>query len=510
MGQALYRKYRSKKLSEVVGQEHITKTLTNALKNKKISHAYLFTGPRGVGKTSIARILAHEINNLPYNEDENHIDIIEIDAASNRRIDEIRELRESAYIAPTSSVYKVYIIDEVHMLTTEAFNALLKLLEEPPAHVVFILATTDSHKLPDTIISRTQRYSFKPASIDDIVRVLRKIAKSEQITVPDDVLKLIAEHGSGSFRDSIGLLDQASNQSDNLTEQGLQELLGIPATQVIESLYESLSDDSTSNFVITLLNDLLGQGYQSAIIAKSLGKLIRDRLIKNQFQGSDQQALALLSDLILVSASSEPDRSLEIAILKYKLQSGSKPRQSNSVESAKEIHNVIQKQEISMPPQEHSDVEQIPVVPKNNSKDLVKEIDTVVASTTNKTSSNISNQPLDEFWPKALAALKQKYNTLYGIVRMAQPSVLPDNGVELQFKFAFHQKRVMEAKNQHILRTILKEITGQDYQITCVTNAASKIEVPTQEKESVTTNPQEGTDFLAISNIFGGGELLES
>ncbi|HMH31205.1 MAG TPA: DNA polymerase III subunit gamma/tau, partial [Methylomirabilota bacterium] len=181
MGQALYRKYRSKSLDEIVGQKHITETLSKALKQGKISHAYLFTGPRGVGKTSVARILAHEINGLPYTDDSAHLDIIEIDAASNRRIDEIRELRDKVYVAPTSAKYKVYIIDEVHMLTREAFNALLKTLEEPPEHVVFILATTDAHKLPETIVSRTQRFNFKPADSKEVVGLLGNIAKKEKI-----------------------------------------------------------------------------------------------------------------------------------------------------------------------------------------------------------------------------------------------------------------------------------------------------------------------------------------
>jgi DNA polymerase-3 subunit gamma/tau len=164
MGQALYRKYRPREFNDVAGQAHIITTLMKAIETNKISHAYLFTGPKGVGKTSVARILAHLVNGLNYDDDQSDIDIIEIDAASNRRIDEIRELRERVYIAPAMSKYKVYIIDEVHMLTKEAFNALLKTLEEPPEHVIFILATTDTHKLPETIISRTQRFTFRPIS----------------------------------------------------------------------------------------------------------------------------------------------------------------------------------------------------------------------------------------------------------------------------------------------------------------------------------------------------------
>src|SRR6185437_5007893 len=184
----LYRKYRPKAFKDAVGQEHITKTLQQALKSGRLSHAYLFTGPRGVGKTSVARILAHEVNRLPYSDESIHLDIIEIDAASNRRIDEIRDLRDRVRIAPTSAKYKVYIIDEVHMLTREAFNALLKTLEEPPAHCIFILATTEAHKLHETIISRTQRHEFKPVNKVQMSEHLSDIAKKEKIEISREAL----------------------------------------------------------------------------------------------------------------------------------------------------------------------------------------------------------------------------------------------------------------------------------------------------------------------------------
>ena len=180
---ALYRKYRPTKLSDIIGQSKITETLENAIKNGQISHAYLFTGPRGTGKTSVARIFAHAINDFNYKIEDSYLDIIEIDAASNTGVDNIRELREKATIAPSKGKYKIYIIDEVHMLSKSAFNALLKTLEEPPKHVVFIMATTDAHKVPITITSRAQTFNFKLADIDVMADYLKKIAKKEKIDI---------------------------------------------------------------------------------------------------------------------------------------------------------------------------------------------------------------------------------------------------------------------------------------------------------------------------------------
>ena len=314
MGKALYRTYRSKKLSEIVGQEHITTALDHALKKGTVSHAYLFTGPRGVGKTSIARILAHEINGLPYDETQNHMDIIEIDAASNRRIDEIRDLRDKVHVAPSSAKYKVYIIDEVHMLTKEAFNALLKTLEEPPAHVVFILATTEAHKLPETIISRTQRYSFKPVDMPKVVAHLRTIAESEKIDISDDALGLIAAHGEGSFRDSISLLDQVRNKQDKVELSDVQSVLGIAPKEMIETTLKAIrSHDSLG--VAQNLQKMHDQGFEASQIAKQLGKALRAELIEGKSTLSHDVSIQLLSQLVQVPASPDPRIALQIALL---------------------------------------------------------------------------------------------------------------------------------------------------------------------------------------------------
>ena len=214
MGKALYRKYRSKSLDEIVGQSHITDILKRAVEKDRIAHAYLLTGPRGVGKTSIARILAHEINQLPYTDESSHLDIIEIDAASNNSVEDIRDLREKVQIAPSLAKKKIYIIDEVHMLSKSAFNALLKTLEEPPEHVVFILATTDLEKLPATIVSRVQQFHFLPASESDIVANLKAIATKEKIKIDDTALQLIGQHSGGRFTDTVRLLDQLTHVSD--------------------------------------------------------------------------------------------------------------------------------------------------------------------------------------------------------------------------------------------------------------------------------------------------------
>lgn len=306
MSQALYRKYRSKSLNEVVGQSHVTDILTEAIKQGRISHAYLLTGPRGVGKTSIARILAHEINKLPYNDDTTNLDIIEIDAASNNGVEDVRDLREKVQIAPVAASKKIYIIDEVHMLSKAAFNALLKTLEEPPEHVVFILATTDVDKLPATIISRTQRFSFRSIGVPDAVKHLRFIADAENIVIDDNALQLIAERGDGSFRDSISLLDQLSSIADSkkgITTDLIEASIGLAPKKIIDSLLEAVESHEVPT-VVSLLDGAFDQGINGVVLSQQLTQRVRELIIEKP------QLLPLLDTLLDVSKSSQPNLKL--------------------------------------------------------------------------------------------------------------------------------------------------------------------------------------------------------
>ncbi|MBR3248846.1 DNA polymerase III subunit gamma/tau [Candidatus Saccharibacteria bacterium] len=266
----LYRRYRPLELGDVVGQEQVTSSLEKSLKAGKVGHAYLFIGPRGTGKTSVARIFAHEVNGFKYELEDDYVDIVEIDGASNRGIDNIRELREKALIAPTSGKYKIYIIDEVHMLTKEAFNALLKTLEEPPAHVIFIMATTDAYKVPVTITSRAQTYTFKLAEADVMLDFLRSVAKKEKIKISDEALEIIVKRGGGSFRDSLSLLDQLSTLSDDeITKEMVVAAMGLPEDEKIaELLGEYASGDVVK--ITTVLKDLLAAGIKPETLAEEM------------------------------------------------------------------------------------------------------------------------------------------------------------------------------------------------------------------------------------------------
>jgi DNA polymerase-3 subunit gamma/tau len=458
MGKALYRQYRSTSFDEVIGQEHITTTLKNSLESGTVAHAYLLTGPRGVGKTSVARILAHAVNDLPYEKDGIHLDIIEIDAASNRRIDEIRDLREKVHIAPTSAKYKIYIIDEVHMLTREAFNALLKTLEEPPEHVIFVLATTEIHKLPDTIISRCINFNFHPIDTNSMVKHLKYIAKKEKLDVSDEALEVLAIHGDGSFRDSISLLDQVKNIGKKITKQDIELTLGLAPEEIIQNIFQSIveRDPKTLN---AKLEDAYRHGASELNLAKQISAHVRQLLISQELPFSPQQATEFLKDLLDVPGSPKPRASLEVCLLSQVFKGQDQPQKSVVAKSA--VKTEVKTEKTPKP------------------KPEVKKAD-------------------NELWDQVLQKLKERNNTLYSIARMAEANVQSDK-LSLAFRFPFHVKQFTNSKNKATLMSILDELGHKNLEL--------EVNLQTDKKEK---KIPKGQSIESINNIFGSSEVIES
>ena len=277
MFQALYRKYRPQTFNDIVGQNHIVSVLKNAIDKDQISHAYLFYGSRGTGKTSIAKIFANEVNGNEIYQKEN-VDIIEIDAASNNGVDEVRDIKEAIKFLPTEGKYKVYIIDEVHMLTTAAFNALLKTLEEPPAHVIFILATTEIHKIPATILSRCQRFEFKNLSQEQLIDRLKYIAKEENLVIEEAAIEKISTLAKGGLRDAISILDQVSNYAEEITLNHILEVTSSISEDDILEFYRGLLQGDVTKSLLKY-NEFVAQAKDTKLLLNDLINVTRDIVV---------------------------------------------------------------------------------------------------------------------------------------------------------------------------------------------------------------------------------------
>src|SRR5512146_980681 len=306
MSQALYRKYRPKNWDEVVGQDHVVTTLRNAIVADRVAHAYLFAGSRGTGKTTLARLLAKAVNCLnpdptkrPDNECENckavnenrFMDLIEIDAASNTSVDDVRDLRDKINFSPSQGKYKIYIIDEVHMLSTAAFNALLKTLEEPPPHAIFVLATTEIHKIPATVLSRCQRHEFRRVPVDEIVRQLKLIAKEEKIQADDDALIQIARQSAGGMRDAISLLDQLASMGQKITLALAQTVMGTATNQTVLDIISSVMEHDPAHGLETI-HRALDAGADPRSLARQIVEYLRGLMLIQMGNANQVEATA--------------------------------------------------------------------------------------------------------------------------------------------------------------------------------------------------------------------------
>lgn len=502
MSQALYRKYRSRSLDEVLGQDHVTNILRRALEQGKIAHAYLLTGPRGVGKTSVARILAHEINQLPYDEEASHLDIIEIDAASNNGVDDIRVLREKAQVAPVSAPKKIYIIDEVHMLSKPAFNALLKTLEEPPAHVVFILATTDADKLPATILSRVQQFFFRPIPVDIMARQLMTIAEKEGFAIEADAARLIAERSRGGFRDGISMLDQLSalaSADKPLSASDVAQYLGLSAAETLENLLE-LYQQRAAPEILNLLGELEKTGTDPVVLSHQLLSLLRARLHQRP------ELITLVKQLIEVDRHPHPDLKLLtifmdngeqvtdtspelISPLIASPKTTAKPPLTNSKSPIdKPEPSVYDTETPATQPAENSPKTLPKQEQTNNSADKTAS-DAALAGSQPAPDSPPDSTAADIDWDKIIALAKEQS---FAIATLLQKCSWQRDGntLTLYVGNAFTKKKLDDAKNRPLIATIVQQVTGTELDIATIGQKA----------------PPKDAELAKIAELMGGGE----
>jgi len=532
MSTTLYRKYRPATFGELIGQKHVVQTLKNAVKTGRIGQAYLFAGPRGTGKTSIARIFAKTINcrHLKNGEpclkcdscqnilDGRALDIIEIDAASNTGVDNIRELRETVKLPPSSLRYKVYIIDEVHMLSGGAFNALLKTLEEPPANVVFILATTEVHKIPETILSRVQRFDFTRLTIEEIINRLEEIAKLEKVKVDREALEIIASSSEGGMRNAESLLGQIIALEDKkITAKEVEFILGTVSEKFTAEFVELVIQKNYSK-VFAKIGQLREMGIDFKNFAKSLLNYLRQMLVlkinpdlgqklsyeitKERLGQIKSQIASVETDEILnfinilqenterFKSSPIPQLFLEVSIAKIasqnnggststdtfrdptpKSDSSSTISKTNSPSNKKDVQDIPDFRD----PTPKEITEKPKIVNKNNSADL----DLVVSN-----------------WREIIDSLKSYNHSLSSVLKMCQPVLIDGKYLLLRTKYSFYNDKISDTQNRLTIEKAIDKITGVALKLKPITEKDFSVQYPDfKEKKSLL---QEAAD------IFGG------
>ena len=507
---SLYRKYRPHNFDNLVGQDHVKITLMNAFKSGHVSHAYLFTGPRGTGKTSTARLLAKALNctNLkdgfePCGECElckeigegRLIDLIEIDAASNRGIDEVRDLKEKINFAPTRSKVKVYIIDEVHMMTKEAFNALLKTLEEPPAHAYFILATTEAHKIPETIISRCQRFDFKRITHKALMTRLGYIAQLEGIVAEDQALEAISKYVDGGLRDAIGLLEQLT-LDNKLNLERVQGLLGISGLSLLENMYGALMDNKTKE-ALSIVNELHIQGSDFRQFSHEFIDLLRTKMLE-ALNADNRRNVARAIKMIEVFQKAQlrldsdiPQLALEIAVIEL----------TNNLE---EFQTLRVETRVEQKPAEATSEK----APLKAAEKLVERIKEVSTAPIDLTMENILKN-----WPRVVERIRTP--SLRNSLKNGKPVSLDGAELTLQFATNFHKDKVFESAHRIELEGVMEEIFKHGVKAAFLVKAVEMKSVvadeyePVRERAPDPTPPAEDSSAVDEALEIFGGQVME-
>lgn len=519
MPRVLYNKYRSSDFDKLIGQEHITRVLKNAVKSGKISHAYLFTGSRGTGKTSTARILARALNCEKLKTDGNpcgecakciaisegkFMDLIEIDAASNRGIDQIRELKERVEFSPVEGKYKIYIIDEVHMLTKEAFNALLKTLEEPPEHAVFVLATTDVHKLPATILSRCQRYDFRLGSDKEIEQAIKGVAKGEGISLSKGALNILVENANGSYRDGLSLLDVvvsgqiSSSKPEEVSESEVRKTLGIPDSTMVYHLLETLVYGKQKE-ALELIEEMESKGVNFQQFTKFVLLSLQDILVRKIKGGSEEKEHSFAKGLSVSEVSAliniflSADRNLRYAVIPSLILEMAIPQ---VIDIVGEKHSVPQKEESTSKGKAEKKEEEI----DDDEEQEEEEEEGEEESRTSSKGAIISFEQISKEWQKVVEKIKPANGHLFAFLGGAKLLDYKDGVLKIEVPFDFHKERIEATKSREALNDVFKEIFGCGCKIDCLVNGTARRKKQVSADVILRSVPEESSPAKKVYN----------